>query len=112
MSQVTVRLHGAFRSFAGGARTVVVDASDVAGALAGLVVTHPDLAERLRDEHGRLREHVQLFANAEDVRHTAGEQTMLRDGDVLEVVPAVSGGRPEKRTEVRSGERTGERMER
>lgn len=93
MPRITVRLHGAFRGFAGGARSAVVEASDVAGALAGLVSTHPALAERLRDEHGRLRQHVQLFANEEDVRHAEGERTPLRDGDILEVVPAVSGGR-------------------
>lgn len=92
MPRVTVRLHGAFRGFAGGARSAVVEASDVAGALAELVVLHPELAERLRDEHGRLRQHVQLFANAEDVRHGDGEATRLGEGDVLEVVPAVSGG--------------------
>jgi len=93
MPRITVRLHGAFRGFAGGARSAVVEASDVASALTGLVLAHPALAERLRDEHGRLRTHVQLFANAEDIRHGEGEQTVLRDGDVLEVVPAVSGGR-------------------
>ena len=93
MPQITVRLHGAFRGFAGGAKSAVVDASDVASALAGLVVAHPELAERLRDEHGKLRSHVQLFANAEDVRHAAGERTTLGEGDVLEIVPAVSGGR-------------------
>jgi len=92
MPRVTVRLHGAFRGFAGGARSAIVEATDVSGALAGLVAVHPGLAERLRDEHGRLREHVQLFANAEDVRHGDGERTALVDGDVLEVVPAVSGG--------------------
>ncbi|GAC1461223.1 MAG: hypothetical protein NVSMB8_12380 [Candidatus Limnocylindrales bacterium] len=92
MSRVTVRLHGAFRGFAGGARSAVVEADDIAGALAGLVREHPALAERLRDEHGRLRQHVQLFANAEDVRHGDGEATSLAEGDVLEVVPAVSGG--------------------
>jgi len=103
MSQVIVRLHGAFRGFAGGARSAIVDASDVAGALAGLVVAYPALAERLRDEHGPLREHVQLFANAEDVRHSDGERTMLGDGDVLEVVPAVSGGRARGRARGRDG---------
>jgi len=43
MPRVTVRLHGAFRGFAGGARSAVVEADDVAGALAGLVRAHPAL---------------------------------------------------------------------
>jgi molybdopterin converting factor small subunit len=92
VAKVTVRLHGAFREFAGGARSAAVDATDVAGALAGLVAQHPTLAERLRDEHGRLREHLNIFANDEDLRFLDGERTALRDGDVVHIVPAVSGG--------------------
>lgn len=89
---MTVKIHGAFSEFAGGARSVPVDADDLAGALAGLVMRHPSLAERLRDEHGTMREHVNIFANDEDMRFLDGERTALRDGDVVHVVPAVSGG--------------------
>ncbi|HVR88145.1 MAG TPA: MoaD/ThiS family protein [Candidatus Limnocylindria bacterium] len=92
MSKVTVRLHGAFSEFAGGARSAAVEASDVAGALAGLVVRHPGLAERLRDEHGKIRAHVNIFANDEEIGYLGGEATPLRDGDVVHIVPAVSGG--------------------
>ena len=92
VARVTVKLHGAFSEFAGGARSVAVDAADVAGALVGLVARHPSLAERLRDEHGRMREHVNIFANDEDMRYLDGERTALRDGDIVHIVPAVSGG--------------------
>lgn len=93
MSHVTVKLHGAFSQFAGGARSASVEASDIATALAGLVALHPTLAERMRDEHGKLREHVNIFANDEDMRYLDGERTALRDGDIVHIVPAVSGGR-------------------
>lgn len=89
--EVTVKLHGAYSQFAG-TRSATVEATDVASALADLVEHHPSLAERLRDEHGRLREHVNIFANEEDVRFLDGERTALRDGDVVHIVPAVSGG--------------------
>lgn len=89
---MTVKLHGAFSEFAGGARSASCDAADIAGALASVVGRYPGLAERLRDEHGRLREHVSIFANDEEMRHLAGERTALRDGDVVHIVPAVSGG--------------------
>lgn len=89
---MTVKIHGAFSEFAGGARSVAVEAGDLAGALAGLVTRHPSLAERLRDEHGRMREHVNIFANDDDVRFLDGEHTVLRDGDIVHIVPAVSGG--------------------
>ena len=87
-----MKLHGAFSEFAGGARSATVDATDIASALAGLVARYPSLAERLRDEHGKMREHVSIFANDEDVRSLDGERTPLREGDIVHVVPAVSGG--------------------
>lgn len=92
MARVTVKLHGAFSEFAGGARSASLDAADVGGALAALVARYPSLVERLRDEHGRMRAHVNIFANEEDTRYLDGERTPLRDGDTVHVVPAVSGG--------------------
>ena len=92
MGQVTVKLHGAFSEFAGGTRSATVDASDIAGALSGLVTRYPSLAERLRDEHGKMREHLSVFANEEEIRYLDGERSALRDGDTVHLVPAVSGG--------------------
>lgn len=90
---VTVRLYGAFSDFAGGARRAAVEGGTVGGALDALGRVHPSLRERLRDEHGRLREHLTLFVNSEDIRFLDGEATPMREGDVLHVIPAVSGGR-------------------
>src|SRR5258708_23842934 len=90
MGNVTVKLHGAFSEFAGGARSATVDASDLAGALAGLVARYPTLAQRLRDEHGKMRDHVNIFANDEDIRYLEGERTPLRDGEIVHRVPAQS----------------------
>jgi MoaD family protein len=92
MANVTVKLHGAFSEFAGGQRSATVEATDIASALAGLVARYPSLAERLRDEHGKMREHVNIFANEEEMRYLDGERTALRDGDIVHIVPAVSGG--------------------
>lgn len=87
-----VLLHGAWRGFAGGAREVPLEASTLREALAELVRVHPALAERLRDEHGKLRAHLSLFVNDEDARFSGGEDATLRDGDIVHVIPALSGG--------------------
>ncbi len=50
------------------------------------------LKERMRDEHGRLRRHLSLFVNEEDSRFLGGEDTKLSDGDIVHVIPALSGG--------------------
>jgi len=87
-----MKLHGPFSEFAGGARSATVEAIDIAGALAALVDRYPSLGERLRDEHGRLRSHVHIYANEEEMRHLDGERTALRAGDIVHIVPAISGG--------------------
>jgi len=89
---VRMLLHGAYRGFAGGAREVTLDATTIREALAGLVRTHPSLTERLRDEHGKLRPHLALFINEDDARLLGWEDAPLHDGDIVHVIPAVSGG--------------------
>lgn len=89
---VKVLLHGAWRQFAGGAKEVALDATTLHEALEGLVERYPSLKERLRDEHGKLRPHLALFVNDEDARLLGWEDAKLRDGDILHVIPALSGG--------------------
>ena len=91
-AHVTVLLYGAFRDFAGGRRRASVEAATVGEALARLVEDVPALRERIRDEHGRLRDHLNVFANEEEIGRLAGEGTPLRDGDIVHVIPAISGG--------------------
>jgi molybdopterin converting factor small subunit len=89
---ITVLLHGAWRNFAGGAREVRLEATTMRALLEGLVGAHPSLKERLRDEHGKLRPHLALFVNDEDARLLGGEDAALKDGDIVHVIPALSGG--------------------
>ncbi len=89
---IRVLLHGAWRGFAGGAREVCVDATTLRGALAALVAAHPPLTERLRDEHGALRAHLAVFVNEDDARLIGWEDAELTDGDVIHIIPALSGG--------------------
>jgi len=89
---IRVLLHGAWRNFAGGAREVPLEARTLGEVLAALASAHPALKERLRDEHGRLRPHLALFVNDEDARLLGGEAAALKDGDIVHVIPALSGG--------------------
>src|SRR5207245_4253248 len=89
---VRMLLHGAFRGFAGGARDVTLDAMTLGEALQALVRAHPTLAERLRDERGTLRPHLALFINQDDARLLGWEDAPLHEGDIVHVIPALSGG--------------------
>lgn len=89
---IRVLLHGAWRAFAGGAREVRVEAPTLRDALQALAAEHPALRERLRDEHGKLRAHLAVFVNEDDARLLGWEDAVLKDGDVVHIIPALSGG--------------------
>jgi molybdopterin converting factor small subunit len=89
---VKVLLHGAWRSFAGGAKEVTLEATTLREALDALAERYPSLRERLRDEHGKLRPHLALFVNEEDARLLGWEDAQLKEGDLVHVIPALSGG--------------------
>lgn len=89
---IKVLLHGAWRGFAGGAREVRLEAGTLHDALDALAVAHPPLRERLRDEHGKLRAHLAMFVNEDDARLLGWEDAPLKEGDVVHIIPALSGG--------------------
>jgi molybdopterin converting factor small subunit len=92
VADVSVRIYGAYSGFAGGARQVAVSAATVREAIDAVAREHPALRERLRNEHGRLREHLNVYVNSTDMRSLEGEATPLRDRDEVHLIPAVSGG--------------------
>lgn len=89
---IEVRFPGPLRSYAGGASTLAVSAATVQDALHALESTVPELYRCVCDETGAVRRHLNLFVGPNHVRDLAGLETPLRDGDVLTILPAVSGG--------------------
>lgn len=90
-----MRVPGALRQTAGGEAVVAFDLDDGATVdqlLDAVADRHPALERRVRDEQGTLRPHVNLFVGDEDVRQLEGAGTVLRPGDEVSVVPAISGG--------------------
>ena len=64
----------------------------VRAALEQIERTHPALYRSICEETGKVRRHVNLFVNTLDVRDREGLDTALIPGDVLTILPAVSGG--------------------
>jgi molybdopterin converting factor small subunit len=91
---VTVHLPGPLRGYAAGADRVVLEAAPatVGEAIAALGARHPGVRDRVLDEQGRLRPHVNVFVGQESVRDTEGLATRLADGAELHILAAVSGG--------------------
>lgn len=49
------------------------------------------LGERI-SESGKVRRFVNVYVNEEDIRFLKGEQTEVKDGDEVSIVPAIAGG--------------------
>jgi sulfur-carrier protein len=93
---VTVQLPGPLRPFAQGLREVTLDPppSTVGEALAALWALHPALRDRVLDEQGRVRPHVNVFVGTDSIRDGAGLDARVPDGSEIAIIPAVSGGLP------------------
>jgi sulfur-carrier protein len=89
---VTVFIPGVLRAYCAGARDLTLSAATVRAALEQLERSHPPLYRSVCDETGAVRRHVNLFVNADNIRDGAGLDTALVSGDVITIMPAVSGG--------------------
>jgi molybdopterin synthase sulfur carrier subunit len=88
----TVHLPAALSGHAAGRRRVEIDGTTVGGVLAALGRAHPGVGQRVLDDRGVLRRHVNVFVNGESIRYLKGSETPVGDGDEVWILPAVSGG--------------------
>ena len=90
---MTVYLSGHLKSFTGGHTEVALDANlhSISDALESLWKRHPALRDRVLDEQGEIRQHVNVFVGSEDVKRLDGLKTRI-DGDEIHIFNAVSGG--------------------
>jgi len=89
---VTVFLPEPLRSYCSGIAELPLTARDVRDLLTRIELTQPALYPNVCDETGAVRRHLNIFVNADNVRDLDGLQTVLTDGDVVAIIPAVSGG--------------------
>jgi molybdopterin synthase sulfur carrier subunit len=52
---------------------------------------YPGIAERI-SEGGKVRRFVNIYVNEEDIRFLKAEETEVKDGDEVSIVPAIAGG--------------------
>ncbi len=53
---------------------------------------YPGIGERV-SEGGKIRRFVNIYVNEEDIRFLQAENTEVKDGDEVSIVPAIAGGK-------------------
>ena len=91
---VVFMIPGPLRELAGNRSEVRIaaGAGPLSAALALLWAECPGVRDRVITELGRVRPHINIFVDGENIRDVDGLATPVRDGAEVFIIPAVSGG--------------------
>jgi sulfur-carrier protein len=89
---IAIHIPAVLRACCGGASELSLSAPSVRVALEQIERSYPELYRSVCEETGAVRRHVNLFVNSSHIRDREGLDTALAPGDVITILPAVSGG--------------------
>jgi molybdopterin converting factor small subunit len=89
---ITLHVAGPLRTYCAGRSELPISAQTVRAALEDLERSQFALYRNVCDETGKVRKHLNVFVNSDNVRDLDGVDTTLMPGDVVTILPAVSGG--------------------
>jgi adenylyltransferase/sulfurtransferase len=80
------------RQYAGGADSVEISAATAGELLSKLTEVHPELKKQIFNDEGKLRSFVNVYVNDDDIRYLDRNDTAVKDGDTVSIVPSIAGG--------------------
>ncbi len=89
---VKVRIPTPLQRLTQGKEEVEGKSGTIIELVADLDKRFPGIGERI-SEGGKIRRFVNIYVNEEDIRFLKGEETAVKDGDEISIVPAIAGGR-------------------
>ncbi len=92
---LTFCIAGFLTDFTDGERQIQIEPASATldAALKQLWALHVGLRDRVVNEQGQIRQHVNIFLNNENVRRLNVLETAVKDGDEITILPSVSGGK-------------------
>jgi molybdopterin synthase sulfur carrier subunit len=87
-----VRIPSPLRKLTGGQSEIEAKADSIGNLISALDASYPGMKDRLCDETGAVRRFVNIYVNEEDIRFLTHQDTPLKDGDQVSIVPAIAGG--------------------
>ncbi len=88
---ITVRLPRVLRRFTDEQRQVEIPGSTIGEVIENLIATYPGLEERMIED-GKVRRHLKLFANDEQIDRDTAFEVELEPGSTLFILAPVRGG--------------------
>ncbi len=89
---IKVRSPTPLRTLTDGQDEVEVEGSTVKEIIENLESNHNGIKERICDEKGEIRRFINFYVNEEDIRFMSNQETEVKDGDQISIVPAIAGG--------------------
>jgi adenylyltransferase/sulfurtransferase len=89
---VTIHIPTPLRPYTEKLDRIELDAGTIGELLSALTTKYVGLKPHLYNEHGRLRSFVNVYVNDEDIRYLQKDQTPLKTGDTVSIIPSVAGG--------------------
>ena len=91
---ITIELPRALIPYSRSSNVVTLDEQfdTVGDALAALASHSPGVVDRVMDERGNVREHVNVFVGTDNIKDLDRLETRLHSGVEITILPAVSGG--------------------
>ena len=68
------------------------DGATVGEVFGELTTRYPGMSGQLVDDQGGLHKFVNVYCNDDDIRYLEQLDTLVTDGDVISILPAVAGG--------------------
>lgn len=88
---IKVRIPTPLQKLTNGKAEVECAAKTVGELVEVLEKDFPGIKERL-SEGGKIRRFINIYVNDEDIRFMNKEETSIKDGDSISIVPAIAGG--------------------
>jgi MoaD family protein len=89
---INVRVTAVLQKLTGGQKSVEARGETVAAIIDDLEARFPGFRAQLYGGDGKLHRFVNVYLNDEDIRYTGGTDTAVKQGDVLDILPALAGG--------------------
>ncbi len=71
---------------------VTAEGSTIAEIFNSLESQFAGIKERICEENGSPRRFINIYINEEDIRFLEGENTAVKEGDEVSIIPAIAGG--------------------